>query len=113
MIVEEPSSEPRETKPANLVALKTAASSLRDTIMQAERDEEWRGKGRGGGKNMDKHRKNLAELEAQLVLASPHLLFQVNKILRQEFVEPTSFIPFNPNMRRSTSSEQKVLSLYT
>ena len=59
------------------MALKTAASSLRDTIMQAERDEEWRGKGRGGGKNMDKHRKNLAELEAQLVLASPHLLFQV------------------------------------
>ena len=77
LIVEEPSSEPRETKPANLVALKTAASSLRDTIMQAERDEEWRGKGRGGGKNMDKQRKNLAELEAQLVLASPHLLFQV------------------------------------
>jgi len=78
LIVEEPSSEPKETKPANLVALKTAASSLRDTIMQAERDEEWRGKGRGGGKNMDKHRKNLAELEAQLVLASPHLLFQVS-----------------------------------
>jgi hypothetical protein len=32
--VEEPSSEPRETKPANLVMLKTAASSLRDSIMQ-------------------------------------------------------------------------------
>ena len=42
LIVEEPSSEPRETKPANLVALKTAASSLRDTIMQAEREEEHR-----------------------------------------------------------------------
>merc|ERR1719410_196958 len=34
LIVEEPSSEPRETKPANLVALKTAASSLRDSISQ-------------------------------------------------------------------------------
>ena len=32
--MEEPSSEPRETKPANLVLLKTAASSLRDTILQ-------------------------------------------------------------------------------
>merc|ERR1719410_2839006 len=35
LIVEEPSSEPKETKPANLVMLKTAASSLRDSIVQA------------------------------------------------------------------------------
>ena len=75
--MEEPSSEPRETKPANLVALKTAACSLRDTISQSEKEEEWRGKGRSNGKNIDKHRRQLAELEAQLVLASPHLLFQV------------------------------------
>ena len=34
LIVEEPSSEPKETKPANLVMLKTAASSLRDSIVQ-------------------------------------------------------------------------------
>ena len=34
LIVEEPSSEPREAKPANLVMLKTMASSLRDTIVQ-------------------------------------------------------------------------------
>ena len=78
LIVEEPSSEPRENRPANLVALKTAASSLRDSIMQAEKEEEWRGKGRSSGKNIVKLRRNLAELEAQLVLASPHLLFQVN-----------------------------------
>ena len=32
--MEEPSSEPKETKPANLVMLKTAASSLRDSIVQ-------------------------------------------------------------------------------
>jgi len=46
---------------------------------QVQREDEWRGKGRGGGGRMstDKHRKQLAELEAQLVLASPHLLFQV------------------------------------
>jgi len=78
LIVEEPSSEPKETRPANLVALKTAASSIRDNIMQAEKEEEWRGRGRGGGKNIEKLRRNLAELEAQLVLASPHLLFQVS-----------------------------------
>ena len=36
LIVEEPSSEPKETKPANLVMLKTAASSLRDSIVQVK-----------------------------------------------------------------------------
>ena len=77
LIVEEPSSEPRETKPANLVALKTGASSLRDSINQSEKEEEWRGKGRSNHKSIDKLRRNLAELEAQLVLASPNLLFQV------------------------------------
>ena len=46
-------------------------------MLQAEKEEEWRGKGRGGGKNIEKLRRQLAELEAQLVLASPHLLFQV------------------------------------
>lgn len=81
LIVEEPSSEPRESKPANLVALKTNASCLRDSILQAEREEEWRGgRGRGGaGRSLEKQRKSLAELEAQLVLASPHLLFQVER----------------------------------
>ena len=89
------------------MALKTSASSLRDSILQvrlefyvyisadidvdihaspifyiyfifqAEKEEEWRGRGRGGGKNIEKLRRQLAELEAQLVLASPHLLFQV------------------------------------
>ena len=78
LIVEEPSIEPRETRPANLVSLKTSASSLRDSILQAEKEEEWRGRGRGGAKNIEKLRRQLAELEAQLVLASPHLLFQVS-----------------------------------
>ena len=91
LIVEEPSSEPRETKPANLVALKTGASSLRDSINQSEKEEEWRGKGRSNSKSIDKLRRNLAELEAQLVLASPNLLFQVMIIfiLRQRNVLST------------------------
>ena len=79
LIVEDPSTEPKETKPANLVLLKTNASSLRDGILRAEKEDEWRGKNSrvGNNKNTEKQRKNLAELEAQLVLASPNLLFQV------------------------------------
>ncbi len=57
-------------------------------VVQAEREEEWRGKSRGGGKNMDKQRKQLAELEAQLVLASPHLLFQVSDEVNGEMLLP-------------------------
>jgi hypothetical protein len=44
---------------------------------QAEREDEWRGKARAPTGRVEKQRKALAELEAQLVLASPHLLFQV------------------------------------
>ena len=103
LIVEEPSIEPKESNPANLVSLKTQASAVRDQIHRTEKDEF---KGRrtqslnashngsshnsngnisGGGvsysKASEKHRKKLAEIEAQLVLASPTLLFQVNCLL--------------------------------
>ena len=43
MIVEEPSSEPRESHPANLVSLRTQASSLRDQILRIEKEEEVKG----------------------------------------------------------------------
>ena len=87
-IVEEPSSEPRETKPANLVALKTSASSLRDTIMQAEREAVWSGKGKAV-KNLDKQRKNLEQLEERMVLALPHLLLQVKHDSYKQIFEET------------------------
>ena len=108
LIVEEPSSEPKEHNPANLVSLKTQTSALRDQIQRIEKEEEWKGSGgssnarrssvnsggsngsgnaaaassgqaggAGGSRSTEKHRKRLAELEAQLVLASPSLLFQV------------------------------------
>ena len=97
--MEEPSSEPRESSPANLVALKTAATALRDQIYRLEREEEFKsgGGGRrasasstsnGGGsggsvtrqsKATEKPRKKLAEVEAQLLLASPGLVFQVRR----------------------------------
>ena len=104
LIVEEPSSEPKESSPANLVALKTQTTALRDQIYRLEREEEFKsgGGGRrasgksvtstagdgGGGvarnssllqpsKATEKLRKKLAEVEAQLLLASPSLVFQV------------------------------------
>jgi hypothetical protein len=61
--------------PNNTKRIASNLSITRDTIAQLEREEEWRGRNkvRAG----EKQKKQLAELEAQLVLASPHLLFQV------------------------------------
>lgn len=105
LIVEEPSSEPKESNPANLVSLKTQAASLRDQIYRIEKEEEMKGEGKsstGGNRRHSnstssggssggptanhphisykasrKYRDKLAEIEAQIVLASPELLFQV------------------------------------
>ena len=91
MIVEEPSSEPRESHPANLVSLRTQAASLRDQILRIEKEEEVKGtlnsRSRSSTLSSDgkiaftkateKLRKKLAEVEANLVLASPNLVFQV------------------------------------
>ena len=108
LIVEEPSTEPKESNPANLVSLKTQAASLRDQIYRIEKEEEMKGEGKsssggsrrhsnstssggsGGGSAVNqpsfhhskasrKFRDKLAEIEAQIVLAAPELLFQVGK----------------------------------
>lgn len=86
--MEEPSSEPRESHPANLVSLRTQAASLRDQILRIEKEEEVKGtlnnrRTSNGSSTLnhlkatEKPRKKLAEVEAQLVLASPSLVFQV------------------------------------
>ena len=95
LIVEEPSSEPKESNPANLVALKTQTTALRDQIYRLEKEEEFKSGGgrRASGKSLtsadggvrhskatEKPRKKLAEVEAQLLLASPGLVFQVREI---------------------------------
>ncbi len=82
--MEEPSVEPKESSPANLVALKTAATSLRDQILRAEKEDEAKGRPAASvaAKNAEKPRKKLAEVEAQLLLASPNLVFQVSPRLR-------------------------------
>nr|CAD7392837.1 unnamed protein product [Timema cristinae] len=71
VIFEEPAVEPRETSPANIVALKSQACTVRDQILWDEKDDK-RQRNRS-----EKQRKKLADLEAQLVLASPNLVFRV------------------------------------
>lgn len=68
--------EPRENSPANVVALRSQACTVRDQILWEERNDEKRIK--IGGRGTDKNRKKLAELEAQLVLASPNLVLRVS-----------------------------------
>lgn len=75
VIFEEPGIEPRESSPPNIVALKSAASTVRDQLLWEERAvgvERQRRSSRS-----EKHKKKLADLEAQLVLASPNLVFRV------------------------------------
>uniref|UniRef100_A0A1Q3G3K9 Putative rho gtpase-activating protein n=1 Tax=Culex tarsalis TaxID=7177 RepID=A0A1Q3G3K9_CULTA len=75
LICEESANDPKETSPINIVHLKSQACTVRDQIMLDEKDER---KARSGGSRAgDKHRKKLADLEAQLVLASPNLVFKI------------------------------------
>ncbi|XP_078044735.1 rho GTPase activating protein at 1A isoform X3 [Augochlora pura] len=74
-VVTEDGIEPRETSPANVVALRSQACTVRDQILWEERNDEKRT--RLGGRGSEKNRKKLAELEAQLVLASPNLVLRV------------------------------------
>lgn len=75
VILEENSIEPREHSPANIVALKSQACTVRDQILLEERVSE--DKRIRLGSRSEKNRKKLAELEAQLVLASPNLVFRI------------------------------------
>ncbi|XP_076654160.1 rho GTPase activating protein at 1A isoform X4 [Halictus rubicundus] len=74
-VVTEDGVEPRETSPANVVSLRSQACTVRDQILWEERNDEKRI--RLGGRGSEKNRKKLAELEAQLVLASPNLVLRV------------------------------------
>lgn len=69
VVLSESAFDPREANPVNILQLKTQASTVRDQIMLEEKE-----KLRVG----DKNRKKLAELEAQLLLASPNLVFRIN-----------------------------------
>ncbi|XP_050084439.1 active breakpoint cluster region-related protein isoform X2 [Anopheles aquasalis] len=85
LICEESANDSKEASPINIVQLKSQACTVRDQIMLDERDEMGRRSGSsrlggapGGSSRVgDKHRKKLADLEAQLVLASPNLVFKI------------------------------------
>ncbi|KAL7031589.1 hypothetical protein ACKWTF_007067 [Chironomus riparius] len=64
--------EPKESSPVNIVQLKSQASTVRDQIMMEDRDDK-----KSGSRANDKHKKKLADIEAQLVLASPNLIFKI------------------------------------
>lgn len=68
-IIEDSANDPKENNPVNILQLKSQACTVRDQIMLEEKDD----KKRAG----DKHRKKLSDLEAQLVLASPNLVFRI------------------------------------
>ncbi|XP_037093395.1 active breakpoint cluster region-related protein-like isoform X3 [Pollicipes pollicipes] len=67
----------RDTSASSLVTLKSQASTVRDQIRAQERYYGLQGCKRADQKT-EKQRKKLADLEAQLVLASPNLPFRVS-----------------------------------
>ncbi|XP_055637377.1 active breakpoint cluster region-related protein isoform X2 [Toxorhynchites rutilus septentrionalis] len=75
VICEESANDPKETSPINIVHLKSQACTVRDQIMMDEKEE--KKQRTSGSRAGDKHRKKLADLEAQLVLASPNLVFKI------------------------------------
>ncbi|CAH0546403.1 unnamed protein product [Brassicogethes aeneus] len=73
-IIEETTANSHETAPSQIVALKSQASNVRDQLRHEEKHaEEKKIRIRG----TDKYRKRLLELESQLVLVSPNLVFRI------------------------------------
>ncbi|XP_066963867.1 active breakpoint cluster region-related protein isoform X2 [Macrobrachium rosenbergii] len=69
----------KESNPPNIVALKSQASTVRDQLRRMENIADNKGVSRMNQARNEKNRKKLAELEAQLVLASPNLPFRISK----------------------------------
>ncbi|XP_067639127.1 active breakpoint cluster region-related protein isoform X3 [Eurosta solidaginis] len=65
----------KESSPANILQLKTQACTVRDQLLLEEKDE--KGRKSNGMRSGDKYRRKLADLESQLVLASPNLVFRI------------------------------------
>ncbi|KAL5276296.1 ABR family protein [Megaselia abdita] len=74
----------------NIMQLKSQACTVRDQILLDEKEKDERKTSimrTGGSSSTDKHRRKLADLEAQLVLASPNLLFKIiNKHTNKSFI---------------------------
>ncbi|XP_012156415.1 active breakpoint cluster region-related protein isoform X2 [Ceratitis capitata] len=65
----------KESSPANILQLKTQACTVRDQLLLEEKDD--KGRKSNGLRSGDKYRRKLADLESQLVLASPNLVFRI------------------------------------
>lgn len=68
-------SDLKETSPANILQLKTQACTVRDQLLAEEKDE--KNRKTNGVRSGEKYRRKLADLELQLVLASPNLVFRI------------------------------------
>lgn len=69
------SGEAKENNPVNILSLRSQASTVRDLILSEERDDK---KHKSySSRSMDKYRKKLHDIEAQLVLALPNLIFRL------------------------------------
>ncbi|XP_022253185.1 active breakpoint cluster region-related protein-like [Limulus polyphemus] len=109
----------RESSPTDVLTLKSRASTVRDQILKEERNTQAKEKPKGACRSLDKQRKKLSELEAQLVLASPNLLFRVghrnNKIytffLSSEF-DRSQWIEAISVLQASVSTVTPSLSIY-
>ncbi|GAB6030324.1 hypothetical protein CHUAL_005992 [Chamberlinius hualienensis] len=66
----------REINPVNLLTLRSQVASIRDLITKEELSSKEQ-KSWGSGRNLDKLKKRLAELQAQIMLASPNLVFRL------------------------------------
>ncbi|XP_075154378.1 rho GTPase activating protein at 1A isoform X3 [Haematobia irritans] len=65
----------KESSPPNILQLKTQACTVRDQLLMEEKDDKSRKA--NGLRYGDKYRRKLADLESQLVLASPNLVFRI------------------------------------
>lgn len=72
---EETAQDPKENSPVNILQLKSQACIVRDQIILEEKDEKKQKS--YGSRAGDKHKKKLYDIEAQLVLASPNLVFRI------------------------------------
>ncbi|XP_056633946.1 active breakpoint cluster region-related protein [Diorhabda sublineata] len=76
LTLEETTANLHEVSQSNIVALKSQASNVRDQLRQEEKANEDKNRSkllRGS----DKYRKRLIELESQLVLVSPNLVYRI------------------------------------
>ncbi|XP_074032954.1 rho GTPase activating protein at 1A [Leptinotarsa decemlineata] len=84
IMLEETTANLHEIASSNIVSLKSQASNVRDQLRQEDKANENRSKQSRGS---DKFRKRLIELESQLVLVSPNLVYRIkNKMTGRTYM---------------------------